>query len=316
LISIVTLFLAMPLIASQGQMAQANGIDIWYETFGEKENPALVLCMGGMGQGILWPTEFCEQLASEGFYVIRYDYRDAGLSTCVDYQNDPYDLLDMAKDAMGLMDALEIENLHVCGLSMGGPIAELMAVHFPERVQSLTLMATSCDLRPCCMAFEKQSSEDIALPRPSEKYLRWMHRFLQKVPQNENEQLEQRVECWSILNGSVVPFEETRYREIHAEFLQRLRHPESLTNHLDAIKNSFRMILDAPFQVNVPTVVIHGTEDPILPPVHGETLARSIPGAKFVLIDGFGHVPNCQFYPLFIEEIKEVACVNRSHGAF
>lgn len=291
---------------SKGHITQTNGIDCWYETFGEKENPALLLVMGGLCQGILWPTEFCEQLAAEGFYVIRYDHRDSGFSTCFDYQKHPYDLLDMAKDAIGLLDSLVIEKANICGLSMGGPIAELMAVLFPHRVQSLTLMATSCDLRPSSLAYDKEATQGLSLPRPTEKYLTWMHHFLQKEPQSESEKLEQRVECWSILNGSVVPFEEERYREIHAEFLQRLKHPASLTNHLDAIKNSFQMIIDVPFQVNVPTVVIHGTEDPILPPSHGETLANSIRGAKSVLIEGFGHVPNCQFYPQFINEIKSI----------
>jgi pimeloyl-ACP methyl ester carboxylesterase len=288
-------------------MTQTNGTDCWYETFGNKKNPSLLLLMGGFCQGILWPTEFCEQLASEGFYVIRYDYRDSGFSTCFDFQKDPYDLLDMAKDAVGLLNSLEIEKAHLCGLSMGGPIAELMAIHFPTRVQSLTLIATSCDLRPCTAAFDKELVDDFPLPRPSDKYLTWIHSFLQKEPQNESEKLEQRVEWWAVLNGSAATFEEERYREIHAEFLRRLKHPESLTNHLAAIKNSFQMIIDAPFQVNIPTVVIHGTEDPILMPIHGETLANSIRGAKFMLIEGFGHVPNCKFYPRFIKEIKLIA---------
>ncbi|MBA3956916.1 MAG: alpha/beta hydrolase [Parachlamydiaceae bacterium] len=294
-------------MANQAQIAKTNEIETWYETFGEKENPALLLAMGGLCQGILWPKEFCEQLAEQGFFVIRYDYRDSGLSTCFDYTSHPYDLLDMAKDAIGLLDFLKIKTANVCGLSMGGPVAELMAVHFPDRVHSLTLIATSCDLRPSSLAYDKQSSNETSLPRPTENYLKWMHRFLQKVPQNESEKLDQRVECWSILNGSVAPFEEERYRELHAEFLRRLRHPESLTNHLEAIKSSFQMIVDVPFHVTVPTVVIHGTEDPILQPIHGETLAKSISGAKFVLVEGFGHVPNRLFYPIFIKEITEIA---------
>lgn len=79
------------------------------------------MVMGGCCQGILWPTEFCQKLADEGFYVIRYDHRDAGFSTCFDFETDPYDLIDMAKDAIGLLDYLEVEKTHLFGLSMGGP---------------------------------------------------------------------------------------------------------------------------------------------------------------------------------------------------
>jgi pimeloyl-ACP methyl ester carboxylesterase len=304
--SLLVLFFAVPLFAAQGKMARANGIDIWYETFGEKENPPLLLVMGSMCGGTFWPSGFCEQLSSEGFYVIRYDHRDSGFSTCFDFHKEPYDLLDMAKDAVGLLDALKIEKANICGLSMGGPIAELMAIHFPERVQSLTLMAASSDFRPVCFTVEKKSTKELSLPPPTREYIQCVENILFKS-QDESEKLEHRIESWTLLNGALFPFEEKQYREIFTEFLQRSKYPEALQNHVYAIKNSLQLILDAPFQVNVPTAIIHGTEDPIFFPIHGETLASSIPNSKFVLVEGFGHALNSHFYPLFIEEIKAIS---------
>ncbi len=260
-----SIFLHVPSFAS-GQIAKANGIDIWYESFGEKKDRALLLIMGGLCQGILWPTEFCEQLAKKGFYVIRYDHRDSGWSTCFDFSKQPYTLLDMAGDAVGLLDVLEVDKAHVCGFSMGGPIAELISVHYPSRIETLTLIAASCDLRPSSLAYDELYPADLTLSPPKEIYLDWMHKFLKNPPHTKEEQLEERIACWSILNGNSVSFEEALYRQIHQKFLERLRHPESLTNHLLAIKNSFRMIQSVPRQVKVPTLIIHGSEDPIFPP--------------------------------------------------
>lgn len=304
----ISFFCALPLFASaEGQIAKANEIDIWYETFGQKEDPAILLIMGGLCQGILWPIEFCEQLANEGYYVIRYDHRDAGFSTCFDFQKNPYDLMDMAKDGIGLLDSLGIEKANLVGLSMGGPIAELMSVHFPERVSTITLMATSTDFRSGIYAFDKLPIEEGWLSPPLPIYLNWMHKFLNQPAQNQEEALEQRLEAWQILNGFVVPFETERYREIHAEFLSRMKHPESLTNHIEAIKKSYDLVSSVASQVRVPTVIFHGTSDPIYPPDHGIALSKAIRGCKYIVVEGFGHVPNKAFYDLFVSEIAALA---------
>lgn len=133
-------------------------ISLWYETFGEKKNPPLLLIAGGLCQGILWPDEFCEALAKKGLYVIRYDHRDSGLSTCVDFTKAPYSLYDMAEDATQLLDYLKIEKAHACGISMGGVIAELMSAHFPERISTIALFSTSCDLRPLSVRYHMVES--------------------------------------------------------------------------------------------------------------------------------------------------------------
>lgn len=296
--------------AAKGEIAKANGIEIWYEAFGQKENPALLLIMGAGCQGILWPTEFCERLASEGFYVVRYDHRDAGLSTCFDFEKDPYDLLDMSKDAIGLLDFLDVEKAHLLGLSMGGPIAELLSVHFPERILSIALAATSSNFDSTIRGFDGLPAIDGALSPPREDFLIWIKEFLKLQPQTETEKLEARLLEWRTLNGSAVPIEEERCRQIHTEFLQRLRHPSSIYNHLLAIRGSLDLIREVPIHVKVPAVIFHGSEDPIYPPDHGKALAAAIPHSKFVFIEGFGHVPNGRFYDLMIREIKQNAKQN------
>lgn len=309
-LSIVTLIFSAHVFASSGQIAQANGIEIWYETFGEKKDPALLLVMGGCSQGILWPVELCEQFADKGFYVIRYDHRDMGLSSCIDFEKTPYDLLDMAMDAVGLLDFLRISKAHVFGMSMGGPITELMAVYFPERVHTITLMATSPDFRPMNLAFAGLPAELDSLSGPSEEYLRLANEILKFPPNTEEEKLEQRVAIWHFLNGNIIPLEENGTREIQQQFLSRHRYSEGFLNHIQATRDSEELVRIVPYLVKVPTLIFHGSEDPIFLPDHGAALANIISGSKYIYLEGMGHVPNPYFFDLLAEEIKSHALTN------
>lgn len=297
-------FFSIPLFA---EMTKSNDIDIWYETFGDKNDPALLLVMGGCSQGVLWPIELCQQFVDNGFYVIRYDNRDTGFSTCFDYQKEPYDLLDMAKDAAGLLDSLGIGKAHVLGFSMGGSISELLSVHFPEHVFTLTLISTSCDFRPLNLAIAGLPPEEGALPPPRMSFLVTTHEFLKFSPQTFEEKLEQRIALWNLYNGSKVPLDENSTREIHRQYLLRLQSESAVGNHFPAIQRSEELVRSVPAQVRVPTLVIHGTEDPILHPEHGAALAASIPGSKYILLEGMGHVPNSHFFDLIVEEVTTLA---------
>jgi len=292
-----------------GEMVHANGVELWNETFGDKNNPAVLLIMGGGGQGILWPTEFCQKLADEGFYVIRYDHRDAGLSTAIDFEKNPYTMKDLADDAIGLLDALQIQKAHVFGVSMGGFIAPIMAVDYPDRVLSIGLLATTCDFRPAISELFKKpvEIEENSLSYPTPEYLASTLNLL-KAPANTFEELlQQRLETWKLLNGSAAPFDEKMNTEIQTEFMLRNLHPKSLESHLSSMALSLDMIQTTPAKVRVPTVVLQGSDDPIFRPDHGETLAALIPGARYVLIKGMGHIPNAEFYDLWIQEIKNNA---------
>lgn len=288
-------------------MVKANGIDIHYETFGDNKNPTLLLIMGGCCPGLMWPQDLCEKFAQNGFYVIRYDHRDTGDSTCIDFEKNPYDLLDMAKDAKGLLDVLNISKAHLFGMSMGGPIAELLSVHYPEKIQTITIMATSPDFRPMDLAYAKLP-QDPNNPLSSVKqiYLDWMDKFLTNPPQSEDDAVAFRVEGWHILSGFKAPFDEENYQKIHREYVKQLKCPQGIKNHLMAILRSEQMILDVPHQVKVPTLILHGTEDPIFPSDHGDALAKAIPGSTYLLVPGMGHVPNSYFYDLMINNIKKL----------
>ena len=124
-------------------MVRANGIEIWAEDFGEPRNPAVLLVMGAGGQGILWPDEFCAALVAAGHYVIRYDNRDTGQSTCVEFAKAPYTLSDMARDAVGVLDAFGVERAHVMGASMGGMICQTLAIEHAGRLRSMTSIMSS-----------------------------------------------------------------------------------------------------------------------------------------------------------------------------
>jgi len=303
----VCLLSSLTLFASQGQVATANGIDIWYETFGKKEDPALLLIMGGCCQGVLWDEVFCERLAQEGFYVIRYDHRDSGLSACFDFEKSPYGLMDMTKDAVGVLDVAGVKKAHLFGISLGGLLAELLAGYFPERVHTILVMGFSCDIHPMNLAFAGLSPEEKGVfSPPSPRYLSWMKEFMKLSPQTDEEKLAQRLEGWNRLNGQKIPLNEKSNRAIHMEFLSRLRYPQGIINHITMLRDeqSEAFVRTVPFLVKVPTVILQGSEDPIFSPDHGEALNRAIENSEYFLVDGMGHVPNDYFYDFYIDILK------------
>lgn len=288
-------------------IAQANHIEIWYDTFGHTHNQPLLLIMGACAQAILWPVTFCQKLADAGFYVIRYDHRDSGFSTSVDFEKNPYNLNDMMRDAIGLLDYLKIQKFHVVGLSLGGPMSELLAVHYPDRVQSLSLISTSCDFRPLNLALAGLPVEKNSLSYPLSPYLNWMKKFLETPPKDEQEHLALRLEGWRILNGNQLPFEEEEQKAMQQQFLNRLRYPLGMTNHVRVCQNSEAIIQKIPYQVQVPTTVFHGSEDPIFPPDHGQALAQAIQNSRYIPLDGMGHILNGYFDDIMVAAITENA---------
>lgn len=294
---------------TNGQIVKVNKINIWYETFGNAKNRPLLLIMGGCCQGVLWHKQFCERLSDEGFYVIRYDHRDSGFSSCFEYEKNPYNLIDMAHDAIGLLNAIRIEKAQIFGVSLGAFLAEIIAGNFPHRVISLLLLGSTCDIRPMNLAYaRKQLMNNTMLSPPKQKYLNWLFDFMNHSPQTYEEKLAQRIEGWNQLNGNVFPLDAKANQEIQEEFIARLRHPEVILNHIRMLNtvHSEELVRFAPLKIQqIPTTILQGTEDPILPSDHGYALSKKIKNSEYICIEGMGHIPSDHFYDFYIKILKQ-----------
>jgi pimeloyl-ACP methyl ester carboxylesterase len=285
--------------------ARVNDIDIVYDTFGDPNAPAILLIMGLGAQMISWDGELCAQLASHGYWVIRYDNRDIGLSTKFDNAGTvnileivaamqsgqsfevPYNLRDMADDAVGLLDALEIQIAHVVGASMGGMIAQLVAIHYPSRVSTLTSIMSS--------------TGEPDLPPPSDEAFQIL---LVPTPTDRDGYIEASSKAWNYLNGPRYQFDENRLLTRIGNAYDRGLCPDGVNRQLAAtITSEGRR--EALQSVAIPTLVIHGDADPLVPVEGGIDTAEAIPGAKKLIIEGMGHsLPDELWHPI-LEAIVE-----------
>ena len=264
-------------------------VSIAYQSIGRASDPALLLVMGLGGQLIHWPDEVVVALCQQGFRVIRYDNRDVGLSTwrqapananltfeVLRYKlglpvSAPYTLTDMADDALGLMDALQIQQFHVLGASMGGMIAQHLAAMAPQRVESLTLVMTSSGAE--------------GLPAPNAALVQLLSR---RSAPNRELALEQQADLLAALGSPTV--KDDRQVLLHQAALSYDR-----AFNPDGVKRQIMAILAEPSrvpllnQLRVPTLVVHGTADPLLPVMHGVHLAAHVQGSQLKLIPGMAH---------------------------
>jgi pimeloyl-ACP methyl ester carboxylesterase len=275
---------------SEEQAVQANGIEIVYDTFGDPNDPPMLLIMGLAAQMIAWDEEFCAQLAAKGYWVIRFDNRDIGLSSKFEHlgipdkmevarafigkerlENPPYLLKDMAEDTIGFMDALKIDSAHVAGVSMGGMIAQEIAIHFPERLRTLTSIMAS--------------TGNPELPLPTQEALM----VLTAEPADQlDKYIEDSVKAWTILAGPHLPIPEDKIRRDSEMRFKRSYYPQGSARQFGAIISSGSRH-KALKSVKVPALVIHGDADPLVPVEGGIDTAESIPGAKLEIIEGMGH---------------------------
>jgi len=254
----------------------ANGITLWYETFGDPGDPALILIMGLGEQGILWPTAFCERLAAGGHYVIRFDNREVGLSQWFD-EDATYTYEDMAGDVVGLLDALGIAKAHVVGVSMGGAIAQFVAVRHLTRVLSLTSISShpygATDTPPAGLQAPRVSVMDL-VGGP----------VLETREGRVTKAVEQ---LWRPLWGAV-PFDEAAVRAQVESSYDRAYRPEAVARQAAAGQRTPSRV-EGLRRLTAPTLVIHGSADPLVPPDRGDATAALIPGARLLLIEGMGH---------------------------
>ena len=281
----------------------ANGIQLCYDAFGNPTNPPLLLIAGLGMQLISWDEEVCTLLAKRGYWVIRYDNRDVGLSTKFEAAgmpnllpalqggdvNAPYLLRDMAADAVGLLDALDLDSAHVLGASMGGMIAQSMAIHFPERVRTLiSIMSTT-------------GAPDLPQPKPEVAMM-----LLAPAADGLEAHIQNSLEWAHVLNGPGFPVDEARARKQAIANYERSYYPVGTGRQLAAIfaSGSRREALRS---LAIPTLVIHGKADPLVPVEGGIDTAEAIPNAKLWLIEGLGHALPPETWPQAVEAIAKHA---------
>jgi pimeloyl-ACP methyl ester carboxylesterase len=273
------------------RMVKSNGIELWTESFGEPGNPPILLVMGASAQGIVWPAELIEQLVAGGRYVIRYDHRDTGQSTCFDFQKNPYTLEDLAKDALGVLDAYGIAAAHLVGASLGGMICQLVSILHPERVRSLTVMMSTPlgtgIMETFQQAFQGKTPEGV-LPPPAARAIEVFLAAASNPPRDLQEALDFQVKVVRAMSGSVAPFDEQECRRTVERIFARARNPASAANH-GFVPSPTHAQAEALKHLRVPTLVIHGTDDPMFPLAHGVAAAERIPGAKLLVLEGMGH---------------------------
>jgi pimeloyl-ACP methyl ester carboxylesterase len=261
---------------SNERLVHVNGIELCVETFGDREGPPILLMMGRSGSMDFWEDAFCERLAAGGRFVIRYDQRDTGRSVHYPVGAPRYSGNDLVADAMGLLDALGLPRAHLVGLSMGGALAQVAALDHPDRVVSLTLIATS------------PAGPDPDLPNMSEESVARFTALAAPDWSDTESVVEYGVAFSRVLAGGGRPFDADGTRALWRRAVDRsVSMKASFANH-DAIDGTDRW-RERLGEVRAPTLVIHGTDDPVFPPGHGAALAAEIPGAELLLLEGAGH---------------------------
>jgi len=289
------------------QMARANGIELCYEIFGDAGAEPILLIMGLGGQMIYWDDDFCRLLAERGFRVIRFDNRDIGKSSKLSGGKRlgaiellklrvlnipvaaPYTLLDMAKDTTGLLDTLGIKSAHLVGMSMGGMIAQEIAISFPDRVRSLTSIMSS--------------TGNPKTPQPTREA---MAVLTAPPPTTREEYFARHAQTWKVLRGGSFPEDEALDRARAERNYERGLNPAGTGRQLRAILASGSR-KERLASVTAPTLVIHGTIDPLARPEGGKDTAASIPGAKLLMIEGMGHALPIRMWPQIIDAIDKHA---------
>jgi len=270
--------------------AAANGIYIEYETMGDPESRPLLLIGGLSDQLIYWEDDLWTDLAARGHFIIRFDNRDAGLSTKCDgsavKKDPPYTLTDMADDAVGLLDTLGINAAHICGASMGGMIAQTMAIRHPSRTLSLTSVYSTTGNKNLPSG-DPQVLELLFKPAPTERLA----------------YIDHMVSIFKAMSGSGFAFDQEWASMMAARAFDRCFCPEGTARQIRAAmsQEDRRKALAS---VSVPTLVVHGNEDPVIPVESGIDTVDSIPGAELLLIEGMGHdLPHGGAWPQIVDAI-------------
>lgn len=273
----------------QSEIVRPGGVRIATQTFGEARDPSVLLIMGAMASMLWWPDEFCEALSRKGLHVVRYDNRDTGLSTKYEPGKPDYTFADMVDDAVAVLDGHQIDKAHVVGMSMGGMLAQVLALRYPARVATLSVLSTS-----------PVGIDTSALPGMSSQYQAHSAKG-SKVDWSDRDQvIDFMVEDSRMLASTAHPFDSALLREFISRDYDRAEGLLSATNHFMVVDGA------APESVqhlSAPLVVIHGTTDPVFPIEHGRALAAAVAGTRLVEVPGGGHELHRNDWPIMIDAI-------------
>jgi pimeloyl-ACP methyl ester carboxylesterase len=272
------------MLATQERFVASGPLRLWTERAGDPDHPPVLLIMGQAAQGITCPDAVVARLVERGAQVIRFDHRDTGRSSVVDFDTDPYTLDDLARDCLAVLDGYGLPAADVAGMSMGGILAQWLAVHEPARVRSLTVITSTLmgdDWRDLPPAAPQLQAHFAAGPPPG---------------------VDSDMALFRIFNGPVRPFDETAARAMLETAFARATDPAAAAHHVQACR-VLTPGLRAPLaSITAPTTILHGDQDPVFALAHGEALAAAIPGARLEVVPGMGHV---LFSPGLPEELAD-----------
>lgn len=282
------LLFQMTKLASSEKFIQSGPVSLWTESFGNKENPALILIMGVAGQGIMWSDNFCHHLAQD-FFVIRYDHRDVGQSTHLNYMANPYKLEDLSDDIIHILDGYKIDKAHLVGASMGGYLAQLCMEKSPNRMLTVTLIMSTVDFSSISKAMTRTlTAHD--LPPPEAEMLEKIKAIGVIDQSNFDVWLSKSIKILRLFNGKDAPFDETEWIPVLKKVYSRRNtevSPVFMHNHMIACAQG--PLCYYHIKACCPVHVIHGSADPMLPIAHAEKTATHY-NATLTIIKGMGHV--------------------------
>jgi pimeloyl-ACP methyl ester carboxylesterase len=286
------------------QLVNSNGLTLNFDSFGDPQHPAIILIMGLGTQMIFWHDEFCKQIAVMGFWVVRFDNRDIGKSSWLNKAKTPgklstlsnvlfnrrlktpYLLDDMADDTLGLMETLNIDSAHLVGASMGGMIAQCIALKMPSKVKTLTsIMSTT-------------GNRSLPKPRPSVSI-----KLAARVPKSTEAYLNHALSLWRLIHGAHYPFNTEDVTQLLQQAFQRGTNPNGVIRQFCAIIASPDRT-QALSNLNIPSLVVHGDMDPLVPVQCGIATANAIPNAKLCIFKGMGHTLPQSLWSDIINEIS------------
>lgn len=273
------------------KVVTGNDISLYTESFGNSAHEPIVLVMGAMSSAVWWPEDFCARLAAMNRYVIRYDHRDTGKSTSYGPGQTSYGVEELADDVVRVMDGYGLGAAHLVGMSLGGFLSQLVAIKYHDRVKSLTLISS-----------ERLAEADSAMP-PFDPDILEYHRQAESLDWSDRDAVvEYQVGAWRINSGTAHVFDAEKIRQIAQENFDRT--PDILTTFNHATLGGGEAWLGRLDEITASTLIIHGTEDPVLPYAHGLALKDAIRESKLLALQGSGHELHHEDWPVILHALK------------